>query len=217
MNSSAMKIGSCTLGLLICNLLWLATSQSARASSPAGAIDIVYENPERTFRNSITEATWTVGPIIATTPLPSQVGSNQFTESIGHPVVDCSDSIYRCVQSWSRTIAIPRAGLKSGLKYEKDGVLFDVETCLRGDAERCQVALVSAKCESRAADGTCSHSRSTRKEQPVRLEYVVYCFYNEGVGVTAMGVANRVASTLSAKRAVATQSVLVGMRGLLGK
>jgi len=217
MTSSARKTGACSLGSLICSLLWLATTHSASANSSTGAIDIVYENPERTFRNSITETTWTVGPIAATTPLPTQAASNPFTESIGHPVVNCSDSMYRCVQSWSRTIAIPRTGLKPGSKYEKDGVLFDVETCLRGDSERCQVALVSAKCESRTGDGMCSHSRRTRKGQPVRIEYVLYCLYNDDFGVTAMGIANRVASTIQAKRAVATQSVLVGERGLLGE
>jgi hypothetical protein len=204
-------------GLLMCGLSWLATAQGASTGPSTGATDIAYENPERTFRNVITETTWTVGPIVAATPLQSQAGSNPFTESIWHPVVDCSDPMYRCVQSWSRTIAIPRAGLKSGLKYEKDGVLFDVETCLRGDVDRCQVALVSAKCEGRSGDGTCSHSRSTHKEKPARFEYVMYFLYNEDVGVTAMGIGNQVASTLSAKRAVATQSVLVGVRGLLGK
>lgn len=212
MNSLAMKISTCTLRLLICNLLWLVTAQDVSAAPSA---NIVYENPERTLRTSITENIWAVGPIFATTPLPSQVGL--FIDTVGLPVVDCSDSIYRCVQSWSRTIAIPRAGLKPGLKYQKDGVLFDVETCLRGDAERCQVALVSAKCEARVGDGPCSHFRPSRKEHPVRFEYILYFFYNEDVGVTAMGVTDRVASTLSAKRAVATQSVLVGTHGLLGK
>ena len=215
MSSSFSKTRSRLGKSLICCLLWAATSHTASAKSSEGTIDIVYENPERTSRNSISETTWTVGAIVATTPLSTQAASNPFTEAIGHPVVNCSDATYRCVQSWSRTIAVPRAGLKPGAKYEKDGVLFDVETCLRGDTERCQVALVSAKCESRTGEGICSISHSTRKGKPARFEYVMYFFYNDDVGVTAMGIADRVASTIQAKRAVAVQSVLVGTRGLL--
>jgi hypothetical protein len=177
--------------------------------------EIIYVNAERTFETRVSGSTWTIGPILALKPLPSQTKSNLFTESIGHPIVDCSDSIVRCVRSWSRTLAVPRAGVKPRETYRKDGVVFDVEECLRGDTERCQVALVSATCWHRSDGEMCDEKTEAHGGSSANVEYVVYFIYNNDFGITALGVANRVATTPAARRGLATQSVLISSRGLL--
>lgn len=193
------------------------SSFGATLGSQTDAGEVVYVNAERTFETRVTSSMWTVGPILALKPLPSQTDTNPFTESVGHPVIDCSDSSVRCVRSWSRTLAVPRAGLRIGENYRKDGVVFHVEECLRGGAKRCQVALVSATCWHRSAGEMCDEKArgGAHGASGGPVEYVVYFIYNDDFGITALGVANRVASTPAARREFATQSLLISSRGLL--
>jgi hypothetical protein len=49
-----------------------------------------------------------------------------------------------------------------------------------------------------------------------RVEYVLYFLFNEHFGITAMGAGNRIARSAAARRAVASQEILIGDQGLLG-
>jgi hypothetical protein len=204
------KIGCVALAVLMSTM-----TLAADVNQQGGAREIVYDDPERTFETRISDFTWTIGPILASKPLSSQTKSNSFTESIGNPVIDCSDSTVKCLRSWSRTLAVPRAGLRPGEIYRKDGVVFDVEECLRGDAERCQVALVSAKCQHRGVGEMCAEQTEATGSLVGHVEYIVYFIYNDDFGITSLGIANRVAATPAARRGIATQSVLISSRGLL--
>src|SRR3569833_2272 len=184
-----------------------ALSDRASADQPGIEDAVVYENAERTFQTRITRTTWTIGPLLAVTSLPSESRSNPFSESISHPIIDCSDSTYRCVHAWSRTLAIPRAGLAPRATYSKDGVIFDVHQCFRRNRGSCQVALVSARCEQRSEDGPCEKAPEPPRPNP-KFAYVVYFFFNDDFGITAMGTTDRLAPTASARRAIATQSIL---------
>ena len=192
-------------------LMWPAGAISKKVE-PHRVDQIVYVNAERTFEVIVTETTWTVGAIPARIPLANPVDSNPFTERVGHAVKDCSDTTYQCLQAWSRTLAVPRAGLRPGSAYSKEGVVFNVEECIRGKGARCQVAVVSAICEERDADGPC---RTATSKMHAPLEYVIYFMYNEDFGITAMGVANQVASTAESRRVIASQSILISKKGLL--
>lgn len=210
-----MRSTSGRVSYLVLAALTSTLSLGADAGRRAEAGDIVYVDAERTFETRVSSSTWTIGAILAAKPLPSERGSNPFTEAIGHPVIDCSDATVRCIRSWSRTLAVPRAGLKPRETYRKDGVVFDVEECIRGDAELCQVALVSAKCWHRSASELCDEKSETRSNPNASAEYVVYFIYNDDFGITAFGIVNRVAKTRAARRALATQSVLISAHGLL--
>jgi hypothetical protein len=199
----------------ICGLLCLLIACSAEASPATSQSEVVYQNPERTFQETISETSWTGTPLVSETSDNGESESDPFPESVSSSVVNCSDSMYMCVQAVSRTIAIPRAGFKPHDKYEKDGVIFHVETCIRGDSARCQVALVSAKCADRNDHRPYGCAQPPRTGQSPRFRYVIYFLYNDQYGITAMGVTSRIAKTISAMRLVATQSILVGTKGLL--
>jgi hypothetical protein len=191
--------------------MWPAGA-TGRKDEPHRVDQLIYVNAERTFEVIVTETTWTVGSIPARVPLANAANSNPFTEKVGHAVRDCSDTTYQCVQAWSRTLAVPRTGLRPGSVYSKEGVLFSIEECIRGKGARCQVAIVSAKCEERDADGPC---RIASSKTHAHLEYVIYFIYNEDFGITAMGVANQVAPTAEGRRMIASQSILISKKGLL--
>ncbi len=157
----------------LANFLLLLPTLSAAgvATTLPAAHEAVYVSAEYTLEVRVSEKTWTVGPILASASLPSEVGSNPFSESVGHAVNDCSDAIFRCLESWGRTLAVPRAGLVAGGTYRKNGVNFHVETCIRGDKTKCQVGLISAKCEERGDDQVC---RSGTSAPPRKFEYIEY-------------------------------------------
>jgi hypothetical protein len=176
---------------------------------------VVYENAERTLQTTITRSLWTVGPVAAEAQAPAESDTEPFAEPIARDMVDCSDETLRCAQAWGWTLAVPRAGLRSRARYSKDGVAFRVHECLRGDQQRCQVALISAVCERELRQGRCT--RSVRQTRPgARVEYVLYFLFNEDFGITAMGAGNRIARSPAARRAVASQEILIGDQGLLG-
>lgn len=189
------------------------------ASAEAGQVHgtrILYESPARTSQATIEKGLWSTGELLPLDPLPSQ-GNPWLHEVVSHRVVNCSDQLYRCVRSWGRTFAIPRASLRPQQKYEKHGVIFHVEECLRGDARRCQVALIS---------GTCGHAPSLREMRCLPAprsgvgsravyDYVVYFLYNEDFGITAFGATDHVVTTEVGKLAIATQMILMSPTGLL--
>lgn len=209
----AMKVLFASASIVLFTLS--AEAQHGQANPAVNETDVIYRNAERTFESRINAIKWTAGPIEASTPLPSEAGLNLFSESISLPVVNCSDTEYRCIHSWSQTLAIPQGGLKPAQVYSKVGVVFRVEKCLRGDSHQCQVALISATCRYQRSDGTCESTDEHRLRPGARVSYVIYFFYNSDFGITAMGTANKVAASESAMRMIATQSVLVGRYGLL--
>lgn len=177
---------------------------------------IVYEAPTRMSKAIIDKGVWTSNEVAPLVPLPSE-GNSRLYEVVGHKVIICSDSRYRCIESWGRTLAVPRALLRLRQKYKKRGVLFQVEECLRGSARRCQVALIS---------GICGHTQSVRETRCLTkplsgsgpnavYNYVVYFVYNEDFGITAFGVTDRVETTEAGMLAIATQMILMSQTGLL--
>jgi hypothetical protein len=151
-------------------------------------------------------------------PLASLPKKNlRLYEVVGHRVTNCSDSQYRCLESWGRTFAVPRVPLRAYQRYQKRGVLFRVEECLRRSARRCQVALIS---------GICGHTLSVRETRCLAkplsgsgrnavYDYVVYFLYNEDFGMTAFGTTDHVETTEARKLAIATQMILMSPTGLL--
>jgi hypothetical protein len=191
-------------------LAWIGTA-SAAPSESAGAA--VYENAERTLQTTITRSLWTVAPMLAKGQPPE--APQLFPESAAHELVDCSDAVLLCAQSWGWTLAVPGTGLKRRARYSKDGVTFRVHECVGGSGEGCHVALVSAVCGRVLGPGRCASS--LRQQRPgSRVGYVLYFFFNEDFGITALGAGNRIAGSAEARRAVATQQILVGDQGLLG-
>jgi hypothetical protein len=142
----------------------------------------------------------------------SQKDDVMSSEVVGERLTDCSDSQYRCVNSWTRTYAIPRKRLSPTSAYVKDGVTFRVESCLRGDEAVCQVALIGGYCLA-APDYGCS--QGLPEGQSPKWGYVTYFLYNEDFGITAMGVTNGPPAEVSEKMVIASQSILQGSRGLL--
>jgi hypothetical protein len=198
-------------------LAWIGTADAASANQSGSGGTAVYQDAGRTLQTTITKDLWTVGPMAgqAQPPPGPDPDPEAAADSVAHDLVDCSDDTLLCAQSWGWTLAVPRAGLKRRTSYRKDGVTFRVHECLRGDGQRCQVALLSAVCGREIGNGRCA--RSVRPLRPgSRVEYVLYFFFNEDFGITAMGAGNRIASSAAARRAVATQQILIGDQGLLG-
>jgi hypothetical protein len=192
-----------------------AISVTARAAQ-GSANKIVYEAPTRTSKIVIDMGIWSSSEVAPLALLPSEKRGMTY-EVVGHEVISCSDSQYRCLESWGRTFAVPRVPLRFHQTYEKHGVKFHVEECLGGDARRCQVALISGICghgPSLRAMRCLPTPRSGAGSQAV-YDYVVYFLYNEDFGITAFGATDHVAPTEAGRLAIATQMILMSSTGLL--
>jgi hypothetical protein len=109
--------------------------------------------------------------------------------------------------------------LRSHQTYEKHGVIFYVEECLRGDARRCQVALISGKCGHAPSlrEMRCLPTPRGGVGSQAVYDYVIYFLYNEDFGITAFGATDHLVATKAGRLAIATQMVLVSPVGLLRK
>jgi hypothetical protein len=216
--SRSPRSAACAGALLLSFMMWGMAPHEVRASPPDSPADIVYEDVARTMQTRISTSAWTIGPIVPEKSLPSWSSSHPMPEQLVHPTVDCSDSTFLCVRTWAYTLAIPRDGLKPGGRYVKEEVVFHVEECLRADHNRCQVALIGASCGTFHMGDTGGSCKASPKPlyPGAKVGYVVYFFFNEDYGITAMGVAERIASSSASRRQIATQQILVGDRGLFG-
>jgi hypothetical protein len=194
------------VAIIFAALTWYAPC--AHADPDRGASPIVYVDPEHLYRDNVYDKIWKTDPIVAKEA--DNAWYQGFSEGVSSPVLDCSDESYRCIESWSRTLAIPKTRLGQHARYEKNGVIFEVENCLRLTQATCNVALISGK-HSRKRDD------STEADKTATFDYVVYFIFNENNGITAMGVTRQSMTTIPAMREIATQTVLVGERGLLAK
>lgn len=197
-------------------LLLIVGIGTAAGAGHGGDKRILYEAPARTSRATIENGFWSTGDLPPLAPLSSQKNPWRY-EVVSQRVVDCSDRLYRCVRSWGRTFAIPRGPLRPQQDYEKHGVVFHVEECLRGNARRCQVALIA---------GMCGHAPSLREMRCLPTprsgvgdnavyDYVIYFLYNEDFGITAFGATDHVVATGAGRLAIATQMILQSPMGLL--
>lgn len=176
---------------------------------------IVYLDPARTVKTVVTDRSWTQGPILDGPQAAEEMArQGLLPEQLSRPIADCSDEKFRCIRAWSRVLAVPVSGLSRNLVYKKNGVLFSVEECIRGAGNSCRVALLSAKCKYRETDESDCRLMTEAKRGEV-FEYIVYFLYNEGYGITAMGVTDREQAFRLQKMAVATQLVLASDAGLL--
>lgn len=173
---------------------------------------VVYETPARTSFEEIGGGLWSVGTSPPKIRTREQNEDAMFGEVVGEKLVDCSDGQFRCVSAWTRTYAVPRRRLSPVDVYEKGGVTFRVEQCLRGDANICQVALIGGYC-AESSDGRCV--AQPPENRPAQWGYVTYFLYNEDIGITAMGVTETPSTSTEGKMSIATQSVLQGPSGLL--
>lgn len=133
--------------------------------------------------------------------------------------VDCSDTKVRCIADSALALAVPESGLDRQT-YEARGVRFKVEKCRRGDPDHCSVALVSGTCDQISDvspdDAVQCLSNPSMSSAPITdVAFVVYFVYNEGVGVTAFGIAREPLASEADQLAIVTQSVLTSGPGLL--
>lgn len=200
-------------------LFILAVTGCAFSSPPAAAMDgpptVRYEDVERTAYYLFSEHSGTHGPIRARNPTSEQ--QREFEENLGYPLHECSTSNYRCLRTWYRVFAVPRGQLSSKMKYAVEGVQVQVETCLRGSGDVCQVALISADCQLMVGDDACQLYAGGRDKSP-QPGPITYFIYNEDYGVTAFGTGGAwpaPAKRLDVAHSVTTQFVLQGDAGLL--
>lgn len=143
--------------------------------------------------------------------------SDEFSETISAPLLDCSDPNYKCMAMYGLVFAIPRAGLSSGISYSVAGARLRVEQCLRDTNGTCGVALISADCQ-KISEPHCEVVEGGRAKS-LAPGPVTYFVYNEDYGVTAFGSAGEWPSSEDEVEEVAslvvTQYILQGSRGLL--
>jgi hypothetical protein len=180
-------------------------------------VKAIYLNPSRTEYAKFNDKYWMVGPKYTPKPLPnSQAGTNSFEPTMVS-LHDCSDSKLHCLSGLGSVFAIPKAKLKTDSQYIADGSALKVEKCFRGNAEICQVALISSSCKRDSA-GACvihnkhndGHAQGTAHNGPT-----LYFIYNEEVGITAYGESSRPLNNLDLKLRTASQFILNGSRGIL--
>lgn len=203
----------------VCAASLILSVMSSACSLPPVAMDgshvVRYESVGRTGYYVFSEQSGTHGLIRARNPTSEQ--QREFEESLGYPIYDCSTSSYRCLRTWFRVFAVPRGQLSPKMNYAVDGVQVQVETCLRGSGQVCQVALISADCQLMVGDDACELYPGGRVKSP-QPGPITYFIYNEDYGVTAFGTAGEwpaPAERLDVANRVATQVVLQGDAGLL--
>jgi hypothetical protein len=174
----------------------------------------IYENVGRTFRESFVGDAWRAGKIKPRLPLEAQAQNPLWGEATFVALYNCSNSDYKCVYGSFRVFAVPRARLSPKLTYELAGSIFRVESCLRGDAKVCQVALISSDCNEQFGTDGCRSVSGGRKLSK-NSGPVLYFIYNEDLGVTAYGSQDQRATGVSEALLAARDMILQGTRGLL--
>lgn len=180
---------------------------------------IPYENLERSFRETIIleengVGLWQGGKILPEKRLRSQERGMMFGEITSYPARDCSNEKYRCVLSFHRVYAVPRARLLPTDTYSVAGAVLKVEECLRGDANVCQVALISSDCQQITGKDSCLRLPGGRKAG-VNAGPFIYFIYNEDFGVTAYGEADGPVQDPVKRRGEVAYMILRAKRGLL--
>lgn len=179
-----------------------------------------YVNPGRTFFERIVtlpetgEIFWQGGNVYPKQPTSSQKEDLSLVEIISEPVHSCSDAMYRCIYAVFRVFAVPRAGLTSTSEYSIGGAEFRVEYCLRGDDNRCQVALISSDCQQHSGTDACEQVAGGRQRSAAPGP-VLYFIYNDDFGVTSYGSVKEPLQTESAKIAASSKWILMTDKGLL--
>jgi hypothetical protein len=206
------KVAAITVAMGL--IVSVAGAQSIRASEVGDGKKIQYMNVGRTFGVTIQESQWIEEPIVPLQPTLTQRAYVAQFEGLITVLSDCTDQLLVCVRTEFDTYAVPRSGLRAGNVYAKDGIRFRVEKCLRGDSERCQVALISSTCGTSGNADICPLPSDSSAVRP-RVRHAVYFVFNEDVGISAFGTASRPVRGLRRQLEVVAQLVLVSSRGLL--
>lgn len=174
----------------------------------------IYADASRMNEVKVSRREWEAGQIASPSAIRSATASGLLMESVGQPVIDCSDATYRCLRSWTHTLAVPRDGLRLHSRYQKDHVIFVVEDCLRVDGSTCATAVVSARCTVLNPKGSCSPGKAGDAGGS-KFENVDYFVYSQDFGITAFGSTDRLRVTKDERFAIASQMVLISDIGML--
>jgi hypothetical protein len=204
--------------LMKCLLVFALSVSTASLGGDGHSADgcqSIYSSAARMNEARVSPRLWERGFVASLSAARSLAASGLLLELVGQPVVDCSDAAYRCMRSWTHTLAIPRAGLKLHASYQKDHVTFVVEDCLRKDGDTCSVAVISGRCVVVNRDGSCAPEKAGNVSVS-KFENVDYFIYNQDFGITALGSTDRLRAAADERLAIASQLVLTSDFGILG-
>jgi hypothetical protein len=211
---SLVKLGNIEMKHLAILAIFMSSVGIANAASSEDC-ESIYMDAARLSKIRISRKSWEVGQIVSPVTTRSSASSGLLLETVAQPVMDCSNRDYRCLRSWTHTLAIPRSGLKAHASYQKDQVTFVVEDCLLLEGEACSVALVSARCQIVNIDGTCAPSK-TGNPSATKFENVDYLIYHQDFGITAFGSTDHLLATPDQRLAVASRFFLNSKSGMFG-
>ena len=209
-----MRIAGVNLSLWLGLAHALAIHGQVLAADNPKSTAITYENGPHTSRETYSDGRVLFEGIMPKRLLPSQAGNPFVAETHDQTTFDCSTAEFRCLKAFPRVFAVPRERISPTAKYSTEGALFSVEDCLRGDASNCQVALISSECQRLSGANGCETVRGGRRKSD-NPGPIIYFIFNEDVGVTAWGGVMQPAKTQEQRRAIASQMLLQGERGLL--
>ena len=190
----------------------LCTSACVHAPAAVPHSHVRYESITRTGYYSFEDGTGTFGLIQPATASSSQLPV--FSDDLGKPIYDCSNSEYLCLRTWFRVFAVPHRSISGELGFTVGGAQIRVEQCIRESDRGCQVAVLRADCELMIGLDECGAYAGGREKSPAPGP-VTYFVYNEDYGITAFGTSSVIAEDPQQQLMIATQLVLQGSVGLL--